>query len=161
MTQILSWSTLSTLQLGSYAEYFVKMGFTLHGFDVFTAEVDNKGVDFVIRKHPSKYYAVQVKSSRRLNQIFFLKDDFKPSEDLTAAIVLFTDNEAPSLYLVPSLAWLEPDALFRDNEYPPPKKSKADWGLNLSKRNLPLLEPYAFEKGIEALEKREAHKGGW
>ena len=48
------WSELSRLQLGRYAEYFVKMEFTLHGFDVYSAEVDDKGIDFVIRKHPSK-----------------------------------------------------------------------------------------------------------
>jgi len=35
--------------VGRYAEYYVKMEFTLHGFDVYSAaEVDDKGIDFVI-----------------------------------------------------------------------------------------------------------------
>ena len=43
------WSQLNTLQVGKYAEYFVKMEFTLFGFDVYTSEVDDHGVDFVVR----------------------------------------------------------------------------------------------------------------
>jgi hypothetical protein len=43
------WSELTKLQVGRYAEYFVKMVFTLHGFDVYSAEVDDKGIDFVVR----------------------------------------------------------------------------------------------------------------
>ena len=44
------WSRLTHLQVGRFAEYFVKMEFTLYGFDVYQAEVDDKGIDFVIRK---------------------------------------------------------------------------------------------------------------
>jgi hypothetical protein len=139
------WSSLSTLQLGRYAEYFVKMQFTLHGFDVYSAEVDDKGIDFVIRRHETRYYDVQVKSASRCNYIFFPKDTFEPSQNLFAAIVLFTDDEPPDLYLVRSMVWREkPNALFVEHDYVG-KKSKPEWGLNLSKRNLPLLAPHAFE----------------
>ena len=54
-----NWNRLSRLQIGRYAEYFVKMEFTLFGFEVYTAEVDDRGVDFVIRKD-DRYYDVQV-----------------------------------------------------------------------------------------------------
>ena len=43
------WQALNNQQVGAYAEYFVKMEFTMHGFQVFTTEVDDRGVDFVIR----------------------------------------------------------------------------------------------------------------
>ena len=56
-----NWDHLSNLQLGKYAEYFVKMKFTLAGFDVYTSEVDDKGIDFIIRKNDDIYYDVQVK----------------------------------------------------------------------------------------------------
>lgn len=36
---------------------------TLYGFDVYSAEVDDKGIDFVIRKDHEKYYDIQVKSA--------------------------------------------------------------------------------------------------
>ena len=38
------WSRLNHLQLGRYAEYFIKMEFTALGFDVYSAEVDDKGL---------------------------------------------------------------------------------------------------------------------
>ena len=43
------WSSLNALQIGKYAEYYAKMEFTLYGFDVFTSEVDDKGIDFVAK----------------------------------------------------------------------------------------------------------------
>ena len=65
-----TWDHLNHLQLGKYAEYFAKMEFTSAGFDVYTAEVDDKGIDFVVRKDETAYYDVQVKSARGTNYIF-------------------------------------------------------------------------------------------
>jgi len=64
--------------------------------------------------------------------------------------VLFADNEVPALYLIPSTTWLNPNALFVSRDYPG-KKSKPEWGLNLSKRNLRLLAPFTFEEVVEGL----------
>ena len=44
-----NWDNLNRLQIGKYAEYYAKMEFTSYGFDVYTSEVDDKGIDFVIR----------------------------------------------------------------------------------------------------------------
>ena len=145
------WSRLNRLQLGRYAEYFVKMEFTLFGFDVYTTEVDKQGIDFVIRKGDDRYYDVQVKSSRGFNYIFFPKDKFSPRANLLAAVVLFFDGQAPQLYLIPSTAWLEPNALLVGRDYEG-KKSKPEWGLNLSKKNLPLLlAQFAFDEVVQKL----------
>ena len=149
MAQIHLWSQLSKQQLGRYAEYFVKMEFTLHGFDVYSAEVDDKGIDFVIRKDEGQYYDVQVKSARDLTYIFFPKEKFIPRKNLLAAIVLFTDGESPSLYLVPSTVWHKPNALFASRDYEG-RKSPPEWGLNLSQRNLSLLTPFAFEEAVKS-----------
>lgn len=150
MTQKFLWSTLSKFQLGRYAEYYVKMEFTLHGFDVYSAEVDDKGIDFVIRKHAARYYDVQVKSARNLSYIFFPKDKFALGENLLAAIALFKVGETPALYLVPSVVWHSPNSLFVGRDYEG-KKSKPEWGLNLSARNLTLLSSYAFDSIVETL----------
>jgi hypothetical protein len=144
------WSRLNHLQLGRYAEYFAKMEFTLFGCDVYTAEVDDHGIDFVIRKGEDRYYDVQVKSVRHLNYIFFQKAKFMPRINLLAAVVLFLDGRPPQLYLVPSTAWLEPSDLFASRDYEG-KKSAPEWGLNLSRKNLPLLVEFAFDKMISAL----------
>jgi hypothetical protein len=136
--------------LGKYAEYFVKMEFTQHGFDVYSSEVDDRGIDFVVRKEPSSYYDVQVKSVRESGYVFFPKSKFIIRENLFAAIVLFLEAEYPQIYLIPSGAWLKPDALLRDRKYIG-KKSEPEWGLNISKKNMPLLSQYAFEHMVRRL----------
>jgi len=144
------WDRLSHLQLGRYAEYFVKMEFTLAGFDVYTSEVDQKGIDFIIRKDEDNYYDVQVKSIRGLNYIFFAKDKFNLRKNLLAATVLFFEGKPPQLYLIPSEAWLKFDALLVSHDYEG-KKSKPEWGLNLSEKNIPLLTQFEFDKVIREL----------
>lgn len=145
------WKRLSPLQVGRYAEYFVKMEFTLYGFDVYQAEVDDKGIDFVIRRDKVRYHDVQVKSVRGLNYIFFRKEYFELRENLYAAIVILDSGESPKLFLVPAAVWLKPDALFVSRDYGPPKKSKPEWGICLSPKNYPLLQQYAFENVIVTL----------
>lgn len=140
------WSRLNTNQVGRYAEYFVKMEFTLYGFDVYQAEVDDKGIDFVIRKGHDRYYDIQVKSVRGFNYIFFRKEYFEIRGNLLAAIVILMDGEPPELFLVPATAWNNLNALFVSRDYEPPRKSKPEWGLNLSAKNYQLLHEYSFEK---------------
>ena len=150
MKDSFNWNKLNHLQLGKYAEYFVKMNFVLHGFDVYSSEVDDRGIDFVVRKDDHTFYDVQVKSVRNLNYIFFRKEYFKPRENLLAAIVLFNQNEEPNLYLVPSVLWQSPNDLFVSRDYEG-KKSQPEWGLNLCTKNLPLLGEYSFDKTVASI----------
>ena len=144
------WDRLSTLQVGKYAEYFTKMEFTLWGFDVFGAEVDEHGIDFVVRKHPGPTFDVQVKSARRLNYVFIQKGKFLPRNDLLAALVLFHQLRPPDLYLIPSMAWLLPNKLLASRDYEG-KKSLPEWGINLSQANMAILEEYRFEVSLGRL----------
>jgi hypothetical protein len=144
------WSKLNKLQLGRYAEYFVKMEFTKQGFAVYSSEVDDRGIDFIIRKEPDSYYDIQVKSVRGLGYVFFPKSKFNPRKNLLAAIVVFAENEPPSIYLIPSESWRTTDALLKSYEYVG-KKSPPEWGLNLCKKNLPLLSRFAFNNIVEKL----------
>ena len=145
-----NWSRLSKNQLGKYGEYFVKMEFTRYGFDVFTSEVDEKGIDFVVKKD-NKYYDVQVKSRRKNNNyIFAQKSKFLLKENLIMAIVIFDEGKEPKILLIPSLEWEKkekyPMLVGRNYE---DKKSKPEWGININTKNLPVLEnDYSFEKII-------------
>lgn len=150
MTLSNRWSTLSTQQLGRYAEYLVKMELTLHRLDVYTAEVDDKGIDFVIRKDSRTYYDIQVKASRNLAYVFFSKDKFELSENLYAALVLFFDDNPPELFLIPATAWREPNEFLVEHPYEG-LKSKPEYGINLSKRNLHILQQFAFDKIVNQL----------
>jgi len=147
-----TWSELNRLQLGRYAEYLVKMEFALHGFDVYSSEIDDRGIDFVVRKDENTYYDIQVKSATlpRGDYIFLPKEKFNLRKNLLAAIVIFRDGEMPELYLIPSLAWKQPDDLLAEYNYKE-KKSRPEWGLRLSRKNLPLLSRFAFEKVIKTL----------
>lgn len=147
-----TWSGLTHLQVGRYAEYFVKMEFTMRGFDVYSAEVDDKGIDFVIRREPGRYYDIQVKSSRNLTYVFFPKTKFCLTENTLAAIVLFFDQQPPFLYIIPSVVWKIPNTFFVERNYDKPgQTSTPEWGLNLSKKNLHLLEPYTCDHMVTLL----------
>lgn len=144
------WDHLNTLQLGKYAEYFVKMEFTLAGFDVYAPEVDDKGIDFIARKNENTYYDIQVKSVRGFKYIFFQKHKFGLRKNLLAAIVLFNEAKPPEIYLIPSLEWSIPNELLVSHDYDG-KKSKPEWGLNISKKNLGSMNKFEFNKIIETL----------
>ena len=69
------WSELTGLGIGRYAEYYAKMEFTSYGFEVFTSEIDDHGVDFVAHHPKDKtYFEIQVKSVRDFNYVFIRKD---------------------------------------------------------------------------------------
>src|SRR6185295_2213517 len=87
------WSRLSRLQLGKYGEYLAKMEFLPHGCDVFTSEVDDHGIDFVVRTSQGQHFDVQVKSFRtQIGQtpyVFMQKSKFRINPALLLALVHF------------------------------------------------------------------------
>jgi hypothetical protein len=146
----LDWSRLNALQVGRYAEYFVKMELTLFGFEVYTTEVDDRCVDFVMRRDGGQFYDVQVKSVRGYNYVFVPKDKFEIEPHRLLALVVFHQDREPELYLIPMKAWMAPDALLVSRDYPG-KASKPEWGINLSAKNQRALDEYQFEKMVALL----------
>jgi hypothetical protein len=144
------WSRLNPLQVGRYAEYFAKMEFTLYGFEVYTSEVDDRCVDFVVRRSGGQFYDVQVKSVRGFSYIFIPKSKFPISPHRLVAAVLFHQDQEPELYLLPMTAWLAPNALLVSREYEG-KKSAPEWGINPSRKNQPILDAYRFDRIIGTL----------
>jgi hypothetical protein len=143
-----SWKAIRPLHLGRYAEYFVKMECARAGLDVYTSDVDDRGIDFVIRRDVGRYYDVQVKSIRNMNYVYLAKSVFDLRPGLLLAFVNFREGQPPDLYLIPATAWMSPNALFVDRDYGSDRKSAPEWGMNLSVRNLPLLEPYRFNSFV-------------
>lgn len=153
------WHRLNHLQLGKYAEYFVKMEFTMFGWEVYTSEVDDRGIDFVARTGPGSFFEVQVKSVRGRNYIFFAKEKFKVRDNLVAAVVLFDERKPPSLFVIPSMDWSCPNDLLCSRDYEG-KKSLPEWGINLSSKNQSLLDTYAFDQMIEKLGRHDSGSAG-
>jgi hypothetical protein len=132
------------------------MAFTKAGLDVYTAEVDDKGIDFVIRKSESEYLDVQVKSIRSTQYIYMTKDKFKPSKNLLLALVIFEMDSEPILLLIPSLDWTEDlknenFSFLTDYDYKD-KKSKPEYGIRITKTNIEKIKAnYDFDKRIADL----------
>ena len=132
-----TWEHLNHLQLGRYAEYLVKMELVRNGFDVYSSEVDDRGIDFIIRTNEYTYFDIQVKSVRNLNYIFLSKDKFKLRKNLVVVLVLFNEQEPPLMYLIPSLEWKNNlNSLLKSKDFEG-KSSPPEWGINLSKKTVP------------------------
>ena len=144
------WSNLSHLQIGQYCEYYTKMQLVLLGFDVYSAEVDDRGIDLVVRKEPGWYWDIQVKSVRNLNYVFMRKAVFRLRPNLILALNLLRDGEAPDQFLIPASCWLKPDDLFVDRDYTD-KASSPEYGLRLTEQRLDRLQPYTFEGSAEKI----------
>lgn len=145
-----SWSRLNKQQVGRFAEYFVKMEFALYGFEIFTSEVDDRGIDFIVRHASGVFYEVQVKSVRSSNYVFMHKAKFPLRSDRLLSLVLLSEDQPPDLYLISATEWLRPNELLVDRDYEG-LKSKPEWGVQLSRRSRLLLEPYRFGVAVLSL----------
>ncbi len=153
-----NWKALNRQQVGAFSECFVKMELTILGFQVYSTEIDDGGIDFVARYENGPFLSIQVKSIREKGYIFMQKEKFDLSANLYLALAILDEGAEPRLFLIPSeawTAWKEPNVLLVENDYIG-KKSKPEWGVNLSKKNMVLLEEYAFPKMASHLKSSKA-----
>jgi hypothetical protein len=148
------WSGLNNQQVGAYTEYFVKMELTMFGFQVYSTEVDDRGIDFVARHGSGPFIEVQVKSLRASGYVFMQKSKFILSDNLYLAFGLLAEGKPPDLYLIPSRTWDTPDTVFVSRDYGEGRESKPEWGLNVSARNMAALKQYDFEISVGQLLQR-------
>ena len=147
----LNWSKLSGLQLGRYAEYYAKMEFASYGFEVYTSEVDDHGVDFIVKSPATNvFYEIQVKSVRNYGYAFLSKSKMPILTEYRLICFLhFTDGKLPDVFVIPSTAWKNPNAVLVDRNYDKPgQKSHPEWGISLSRKNYELLNQYNAERWL-------------
>lgn len=148
----MNWSKLNSLQFGRYAEYYAKMEFASYGFEVYTSEVDDHGVDFIAKlPGENRFYEVQVKSLRDYGYIFMAKSKMpKLSDERLICVLHFIDGKLPDVFVIPASAWQNPNAVFVDRKYDKPgQKSEPEWGINVSKKNYSLLNEYQANRWLE------------
>ena len=147
------WLKLSKMQIGKYAEYYAKMEFTLYGFEVFTTEVDDRGIDFIIKDKHKNFLEIQVKSIRNSNYVLLPKEKFDiTNKNLYLVLLIFNQNKIPDMFLIPANTWEIPNSLFVNREYnKPEQKSKPEWGLNISGKTMEILNEYKFANRIKEL----------
>lgn len=146
-----NWSILNTLQLGRYAEYFAKMEFASYGLEIYSSEVDDHGVDFIVKDKNGRFCEIQVKSLRNKGYVFVQKNKFNISNNnLYLTLLLFKNGKSPHMFLIPSAVWEKPNEVFVDRKYDKPgQKSVPEYGINISLKNYDVLDIYRFEGVIK------------
>lgn len=135
-----AWSELSSLQLGRVAERYAIIEFMSRGYDVFTPEVDDHGVDFIAKSKASgKLYEIQVKAIRKCSYTFIRKDKMPLDGQRLICYLRFEDGEEPSIYIIPATCWRESGidgALVARDYNLPDNKSKPEYGIRGAKKYL-------------------------
>ena len=146
------WGILNRMQLGEYAEYYTKMEFASYGLDVYTSEVDDHGVDLIVKDNKKIFNEIQVKALRDKGYTFMQQEKFDlSSKNLYLALLIFEEGKLPNIYLVPTSAWNNENSMFVIRNYDKGQKSKPEYGVNITNSNKNLLEKYRFETMIKEL----------
>ena len=70
-------------------------------------------------------------------------EQLSKSDGTRKFLLRFTDGKLPDVYIIPATVWLTPNEVFVDRDYGKPgQKSKPEYGISITKKTLPLLEPY-------------------
>ena len=144
-----AWSKLNHLQKGTYGEYMAKMEFSMYGFSVFTSEVDDRGIDFVLRNNRGQHFDVQVKTITGTNYTYITESKF--DENLIICLVILTEGEQPSMYILTGSDWKnDKSGLLSQKHFPNAKEP--EYGINATKSRVEQLEKYRFENVVGMFE---------
>ncbi len=128
----------------------------MYGFEVYTSEVDDRGIDFVAQRNRSGFIEIQAKALRSYGYVFLRKTHFKPRANLYLAFGLMFEGQEPKSFLIPSTVWDKPDSVFVSRDYDSPElKSQPEWGINVSRKNLAAIEQYSLGAMLERLVKKQ------
>lgn len=120
----------------------------MYGFLVFTAEVDDRGIDFVARNNHGNHYDVQVKTITGQNYTYIKKSKF--AESLLICLVILTEGSPPDIYLLRGSDWDTDDTgLLRLNSFP--NATEPEYGIHITKARHAALEQYRFENIVDTL----------
>jgi hypothetical protein len=127
------------------------MEFTSYGLEVYSSEVDDRGIDFIVKDKHGRFCEIQVKSLRGKGYTFVQKSKFSlENENLYLTLLIFEQGKMPDLFLIPTAAWKTPNEVFVDKNYDKPgQTSKPEYGINVSPRNYSILKQYYFSDRIE------------
>jgi len=160
--KFLHWNVekLNNHQVGKLGELLVQAAFLMYNFDIYTPVVDDRCTDLVVTKHKEDFQCprkrIQIKTVRGLNYVFLPKEKCHLNDDFYIALVVFLENPEPELFLIPSNVWLNPrnseeKRIFVSRDYEG-KKSKPEWGINLSSQNLEYLrENFRFANIVSSM----------
>jgi len=144
-----SYNHLNNIQKGSFVEAYAKMAFTLEGFEVYTTEYDDRGVDFVIRNGDGKYFAVQVKATSESANPFVYAEKFVATNEFLLCAVRLVEGQSPDLYLASGSDWDTEKECLHFN--PGGGRAGAYYELRFAKLHSESLKRHRFENYVERL----------
>lgn len=99
-----NWLRLTFQQLGRYGELLVASELLSYNLDVYEEELDDRGINLVVRLHEDLYYTIQVKTSRNTKSadpIYIRRDPTRLEEKRWIAFVHCVQDKFPAIYLFP------------------------------------------------------------
>lgn len=148
----LNWSRESlrnSQKLGTFGEYYAKMSLASYGMSIYTSEVDDHGIDFVAESSKG-FLKFQVKTirSKSTSYVFMKQNFFDVNDDsLYLLLLILIDGEHPKMYAIPASTWKNSqNGVFVYHAY-----AKPEYGINISKKNMPLLDIYTLDKMIDKI----------
>ena len=122
------------------------MEFASYGLDVYTSELDDHGIDFIVKDKKGIFNEIQVKSLRNKGYTFMQQEKFDLSnKSLYLVLIIFEEDKLPNIYLVPTSAWNNENNMFIIRNFDKGQKSKPEYGVNIVNSNKEILEKYKFE----------------
>lgn len=158
---------LNSQKLGCFGEYYAKMALASYGFGIYSSEVDDHGIDFLVETKLHHFLRFQVKTIRTastgyvfMHQYSYMNVGkglpaekhlaFSPDdESLFIALLLLEDGKEPDVYIIPSSAWKKDSGMtfvYRDSY------EKPEYGINISQKNISQhLQEYSIQNMIDLL----------
>ena len=83
---------------------------------------------------------------------YYLTCEIQPEYKIIQSLFVWILYHALAIWQdrIPSVSWNKPNSLLVDRNYEG-LKSKPEWGINLSKKNLELLEKFGFYRIVQTL----------
>ena len=123
----------------------------MYGYLVFSAEIDDRGVDFVVRNDAGRHFDVQVKTVTCWKYTYITESKF--SESLWICLVVLAEGVHPTLYLFSGRDWdLDTSGLLRRNHFPNAKE--AEYGIHIAKKRVSVMKQFAFDQSVEKLREK-------
>lgn len=141
---------MSTTELGKYAKVFLRE--TLENLGVNVIDYKHNEDDICV-KAKAEIFKLKVKSIRKPNTGYIKikkKDIDTQDNSLFIATILFYRDEISKIFLIPVVDLTSDNDLFRDRDYKG-KKSTPEWGLNVTEKNMNILNQYELSKMIRML----------
>ncbi len=135
----------------------VKQEFESQGFQVVPSSLSKVKASFSVIMGNDRTIKIKVRVVTAMGSyVFNEKTNFDVRDpDLYMALVYMPNGVAKSIiYLIPATAWTEDRlnnglSIFKGYNYPPPKKSKPEWGITYSQKAKDKLDAFRFAHEIK------------